>query len=578
MFTERVIEVNVTGDDKTMANFHKMEYLYTKRLWHGHVFPIPSCCYEANRICNDGSGRPAVAGGSPPRLAALQGSRRSPSYMHIAMFLLLAPAQNSIYSLCLKCRGGRAVSLLASHQGDLGSIPGQVTPDFRMWELCWTMLFVGGFSGGSPVSPAFSFWHCSIFTSITVIGSKDLDAPIPSQAQFSELSHPTQKRSSLSQRWKKLCHLPIADAFAGRVADRCCCVPKGFSDDRVDSLEEQNTSAKNHAMSAYKLSSGDDVGYGLFRVRLRNYLGRDSNPDRPSGSQLYDTEVGEYFCPGRAAEESLPQTVGEIALDPELLVLCIGSEQQQLLGRVGVIVQLAWCYGLLLTLQVLSVHLDVAPCKPPPQLSWATNIAAEPYNHRVEGVSCALTIFSVLTLNYSQFVLLLFTGILPRNCPVNTPLQRANNSNFLCPQDSSDIQTSPLRGSRPTSGESQLPRAPCRARTTQIRIQEPICDRSSTPIGRGQSSSPALVTAEEPVAVDTSSYRGQPPSRGFELLRPPPTASDDSRRSETFHFFGLRQLLQKQSTATRGSCRCRPLPLYHPGKSRSWRRCPINFP
>ncbi|KAJ8882999.1 hypothetical protein PR048_014838 [Dryococelus australis] len=45
--------------------------------------------------------------------------------------------------------------LLASHQGDPGSIPGQVTPDFRIWESCRTVPFVGGFSRGSPVSPPF---------------------------------------------------------------------------------------------------------------------------------------------------------------------------------------------------------------------------------------------------------------------------------------------------------------------------------------------------------------------------------------------------------------------------------------
>ncbi|KAJ8871991.1 hypothetical protein PR048_028331 [Dryococelus australis] len=48
-----------------------------------------------------------------------------------------------------------AVSLLASHKGDPGSIPGRVTLDFPMWELCRTMPLVGGFSRGSPVSPPF---------------------------------------------------------------------------------------------------------------------------------------------------------------------------------------------------------------------------------------------------------------------------------------------------------------------------------------------------------------------------------------------------------------------------------------
>ncbi|KAJ8873158.1 hypothetical protein PR048_026775 [Dryococelus australis] len=42
-----------------------------------------------------------------------------------------------------------------SHQGDPGSIPGRVTPDFRLWESCRTMPLVGGFSRGSPVPPPF---------------------------------------------------------------------------------------------------------------------------------------------------------------------------------------------------------------------------------------------------------------------------------------------------------------------------------------------------------------------------------------------------------------------------------------
>ncbi|KAJ8877245.1 hypothetical protein PR048_021699 [Dryococelus australis] len=69
----------------------------------------------------------------------------------------------------------RLACSLASHQGDTGSIPGRVTPDFRMWESCWTMPLVGGCSRGSPVSPAFLFRHCSILPSITHIVSQDLD-------------------------------------------------------------------------------------------------------------------------------------------------------------------------------------------------------------------------------------------------------------------------------------------------------------------------------------------------------------------------------------------------------------------
>ncbi|KAJ8872116.1 hypothetical protein PR048_025718 [Dryococelus australis] len=46
--------------------------------------------------------------------------------------------------------------LHALHQGDPGSIPGRVTPDYRVWESYQTIPLVGGFSRGSPVSPPFN--------------------------------------------------------------------------------------------------------------------------------------------------------------------------------------------------------------------------------------------------------------------------------------------------------------------------------------------------------------------------------------------------------------------------------------
>ncbi|KAJ8877530.1 hypothetical protein PR048_021985 [Dryococelus australis] len=47
-------------------------------------------------------------------------------------------------------------------------------PDFRKWESCRAMPLVGGFPRGSPISTAPSLRRCSIFTSIILIGSKDL--------------------------------------------------------------------------------------------------------------------------------------------------------------------------------------------------------------------------------------------------------------------------------------------------------------------------------------------------------------------------------------------------------------------
>ncbi|KAJ8897984.1 hypothetical protein PR048_003344 [Dryococelus australis] len=81
--------------------------------------------------------------------------------------------------------------LIASHQGDPGSIPGRVTLDFPMWESRRTMPLVGEFFfRGSPVSPALSFRRCSILTSITLIGSQYLNPiavrcrPVPKKYGF----------------------------------------------------------------------------------------------------------------------------------------------------------------------------------------------------------------------------------------------------------------------------------------------------------------------------------------------------------------------------------------------------------
>ncbi|KAJ8866701.1 hypothetical protein PR048_032562 [Dryococelus australis] len=68
------------------------------------------------------------------------------------------------------------VSTLASHQArrtNWAQSPAG-SQDFRKWESCRTMPLVGGSPQGSPVSPALSSRRCSIFTSITLIGSQDL--------------------------------------------------------------------------------------------------------------------------------------------------------------------------------------------------------------------------------------------------------------------------------------------------------------------------------------------------------------------------------------------------------------------
>ncbi|KAJ8874051.1 hypothetical protein PR048_024891 [Dryococelus australis] len=82
-----------------------------------------------------------------------------------------------------------AIRLLASHQGDPGSIPGRITPDFRMWDPCRTMPLVGGFSRRFPVFPALSFQRCSVLTLITIIGSQYFDA----ESRLNPFTHSPQK-------------------------------------------------------------------------------------------------------------------------------------------------------------------------------------------------------------------------------------------------------------------------------------------------------------------------------------------------------------------------------------------------
>ncbi|KAJ8891943.1 hypothetical protein PR048_004502 [Dryococelus australis] len=118
---------------------------------------------------------------SLPRLAASTCSpHHSRANCNFGSRATVRPIANSAPSLQLgplppRGHGGLVVRPLASHQRDPGSIPGWVTPDFRMWESCRTWPVVGGFSRGSPVSPALSFWRCSILTSITLIGCQDHD-------------------------------------------------------------------------------------------------------------------------------------------------------------------------------------------------------------------------------------------------------------------------------------------------------------------------------------------------------------------------------------------------------------------
>ncbi|KAJ8897247.1 hypothetical protein PR048_002593 [Dryococelus australis] len=75
-----------------------------------------------------------------------------------------------------------------------------------MWESCWTMPLVGGFYRGSLVSPSLSFRRCSILTSITLVGSQDLDVKsLPDLLTFHS-NHALQNVDTRSR------HLPLPTA------------------------------------------------------------------------------------------------------------------------------------------------------------------------------------------------------------------------------------------------------------------------------------------------------------------------------------------------------------------------------
>ncbi|KAJ8882556.1 hypothetical protein PR048_014367 [Dryococelus australis] len=89
-----------------------------------------------------------------------------------------------------------------------GSIPGR-------WESCQTMPLAGGFSRGSPVSPAPSFRRHSIFTSITIIGSQDL-------AVKSDPNLFTRSANCDSRKYSYGVHLSVKDKWFRDVYSSLC--------------------------------------------------------------------------------------------------------------------------------------------------------------------------------------------------------------------------------------------------------------------------------------------------------------------------------------------------------------------
>ncbi|KAJ8894947.1 hypothetical protein PR048_000254 [Dryococelus australis] len=74
---------------------------------------------------------------------------------------------------CGDCVITRHVTTLASHQGEPGLIPGGVT-EFSSGNRAEKCRWSAGFLGDLSFPPAPSFQRCSIFTSITLIGSQDV--------------------------------------------------------------------------------------------------------------------------------------------------------------------------------------------------------------------------------------------------------------------------------------------------------------------------------------------------------------------------------------------------------------------
>ncbi|KAJ8868440.1 hypothetical protein PR048_029956 [Dryococelus australis] len=125
---------------------------------------------------------------SLPQLQIYYRAKRN--YLHYSMFASASTFTNNcspgkqhandVKSTHRRGRGDVVVRLLASHHGELISIPSGVAteiPHFRMWESCRTMPLAGGFSRGSPPFPPplhSGVAPCS--PRFTLIDSQDLDA------------------------------------------------------------------------------------------------------------------------------------------------------------------------------------------------------------------------------------------------------------------------------------------------------------------------------------------------------------------------------------------------------------------
>ncbi|KAJ8872510.1 hypothetical protein PR048_026116 [Dryococelus australis] len=88
------------------------------------------------------------------------------------------------------------VNLLASHQGEPGSVPGWITPGFLHAGIVPDDAAARPVFSGIPRFPTPSFRRCSILTSITLIGSQDL-------AGLVILEHDMKLDSRMERRWNE---------------------------------------------------------------------------------------------------------------------------------------------------------------------------------------------------------------------------------------------------------------------------------------------------------------------------------------------------------------------------------------
>ncbi|KAJ8888390.1 hypothetical protein PR048_007880 [Dryococelus australis] len=89
--------------------------------------------------------------------------------------------------------------LLASHQGEPGSIAGRVTPNFRKWESCWTIPLVGGFTRDLPFSPNLHSGS-SPFSPYSTLSSA-LRTSLLRTAQISKLNSIALQHPELQKSW-----------------------------------------------------------------------------------------------------------------------------------------------------------------------------------------------------------------------------------------------------------------------------------------------------------------------------------------------------------------------------------------